>query len=113
MEGQFASDIDVSRVGAGFLRQSGIIGDAAKFDFHGWRLLNWTITQAPSPSSPCSCHDGCAIGRCLQRISGRAGLSSLSSIRCAESRCSIRSEEHTSELQTLLRISYAVLFLTT
>src|SRR3546814_9525218 len=55
---------------------------------------------------PCGCP--CPVSDMLGRdISLRSGAEYLRPRICAQ-RCDMRSEEHTSELQSLMRISYAV-----
>src|SRR3546814_6767749 len=70
-----------------------------------------------SPSASCMAHPGCLTGPlCLARPSSvsqlkfspcQRGYGDSSSIS-VRSVCALRSEEHTSELQSLMRISYAV-----
>src|SRR3546814_5100662 len=58
----------------------------------------WSRHRSRRRRSPrCRCRRGCGIRRCPPRVKGP--------------RCPRRSEEHTSELQSLMRISYAVLCL--
>src|SRR3546814_4063157 len=111
MEGQFAIDIDVGRVGAGFLRQRGIIGDAAKFDFHGC-----TSSIGLSPESPPPLRHATAAMAALSVAVCREFQAVLDYRAWAEfdvRSVAVRSEEHTSELQSRMRISYAFFCLRT
>src|SRR3546814_10060681 len=64
-------------------------------------------TPLPSPPLPSQGREqGTAVATCARPRSHRARRGTRS--RCSSSASAPRSEEHTSELQSLMRISYAV-----
>src|SRR3546814_5848021 len=85
--------------------------------------MRWTMrvlplaALAPSPNPLPQAGEGfCSLSRLRERVGVRALSSRIfASLVCASrsTYASVRSEEHTSELQSLMRISYAVFCLKT